>query len=508
MNRKFKALILEHDANDIELLQYELKKHFPNHESKAVQNENHYVEALTGYMPDIILSDFSLPSFDGVSAYHIKQEQLPNTPFILVSGTIGEEKAVELIKDGVTDYVLKDKLYSLPSKVIRALNEKEERIKKEQAEAARLKSEANLRSIFENTNTGFYLLDASANIVAFNKTVNGFIKQILDIQLQEGLNLLTLFPPDYKQEYTELFNQAMQGKHIYRETHYPHVDGTNAYYSINGSPVLNETAQAVGVCISINDITRKKEAENEIKELNEQLEQRVIERTRELLQTNKELKSFTSTVSHDLRTPLRSIGSFTSLIRKKYAGEFNEDCAELFGLVETSVQKMSQLIDDLLAYSRAGKISLQRNAVDIVDMAQAITHEILQSHQPAAHEVSFGAACNVLCDGTLMRQVLQNLIGNAIKYSAKKEKPAITFDWYEKDDEIVFYVKDNGAGFDMQYHDKLFTVFQRLHTESEFEGTGVGLAIVERILSKHGGRIWAEAKVNEGATFYFSLPKT
>lgn len=507
MNKKFKVLILEHDANDIELLQYELKKHFPNHESKAVQNEHHFVEALNGYMPDIILSDYALPAFDGVTAYHIKQKQLPHTPFILVSGTVGEEKAVELIKDGVTDYVLKDKLYSLPSKVKRALNEQEEKVKKEEAEAARLKSEANLRSIFENTETGFYLLDTTANIISHNKTVKGFIKQTVGIELQEGVNLLSIFPPQRQQEYQQLLTRAMQGHNVQHETHYPHLDGTDAYYSITGSPVINEAGTVLGVCVAVIDITEKKKAEKEIQELNEQLERRVTERTRELQQANKELVAFTSTVSHDLRTPLRSIGSFTSLIRKKYGNGFNEDCAELFGLVESNVHKMSQLIDDLLAYSRAGKISPQRNTVDIVDMAKVITQEILQSYTPVVHEVSFGEACSVPCDGTLMRQVLQNLMGNAIKYSAKKEKPHIAFNWYEKDGEIIFSVKDNGAGFDMQYHDKLFTVFQRLHTDSEFEGTGVGLAIVERILSKHGGRIWAEAVVDEGATFYFSMPK-
>lgn len=167
---------------------------------------------------------------------------------------------------------------------------------------------------------------------------------------------------------------------------------------------------------------------------------------------------------------------------------------------------MEKLIDDLLSYSRVGKSAPNKQMVNLMQMAQVITNEIMQGYPQLNTQFKFGEACNVYCDKVLLRQVLQNLLGNAIKYSSKAENPKVEFNWQAGDNEMVFFVKDNGAGFSMEHASKLFTVFQRLHTDSEFEGSGVGLAIVERIIQKHAGRVWAEGEMNNGAAFYFTVP--
>jgi two-component system, sensor histidine kinase and response regulator len=242
-------------------------------------------------------------------------------------------------------------------------------------------------------------------------------------------------------------------------------------------------------------------AEAKIKLLNESLQQNL----QQIEATNKELESFSYSVSHDLRAPLRSILGYTQVLEEDYIDKLGTDAKQVLNIVRQNAERMNALIDDLLEFARLGKQALQKSEVDTEKLVAHTLQQISASTRHKA-EVKINPLIPVCADYSLLNQVWVNLISNAIKYSARKEKPVVEIGSRKEASEVVFYVKDNGAGFDMEYVDKLFGVFQRLHRADEFEGTGVGLALVQRIVNRHGGRVWAEGKVSEGATFYFSLP--
>lgn len=242
-----------------------------------------------------------------------------------------------------------------------------------------------------------------------------------------------------------------------------------------------------------------------IQDFNHQLEQMVTDRTLELEASNKELEAFSYSVSHDLRAPLRSIHGYATILEEEFSPIFNDEGKRLIRTILRNSKHMGHLIDDLLAFSRLGRRELTKIEISVQEMVANIVedHKTIEGNRPM--EITVKKLPNALADSTTLRQVWVNLVSNALKYSRHKEKSIIEIGAFEKDNSVIYYVQDNGAGFDMQYYDKLFGIFQRLHSQNEFEGTGVGLAIVQRIVAKHGGKVWAEAKLKEGATFFFTL---
>lgn len=245
--------------------------------------------------------------------------------------------------------------------------------------------------------------------------------------------------------------------------------------------------------------------EEDIRQLNDALEKKVIERTRELEESNRELEAFSYSVSHDLRSPLRIINGYSIILQEEYQSVFDAEGKRLLSIVQESAKKMGILIDDLLAFSRLGRNEIYKTNVDMNLAVQKSVDELtsITDHKAV---INVGHLYPCLSDYTLISQVWVNLISNAIKYSVYKDEPLISITSQQTATENIYTVSDNGVGFDMQYAHKLFGVFQRLHDAQEFEGTGVGLALVHRIIKKHNGRIWATAEVNKGATFNFSLP--
>jgi two-component system, sensor histidine kinase and response regulator len=241
-------------------------------------------------------------------------------------------------------------------------------------------------------------------------------------------------------------------------------------------------------------------AHAQINQLNADLHKNI----KQLELTNKDLESFSYSVSHDLRSPLRSIIGYSKMLEEDCL-DLNDNAKKSLKAVQRNAEKMNRLIDDLLEFSKTGRKELVKSEVNVKELIQNTVTEICNSVNHKA-EIRLGYIDSTYADHSLLTQVWINLISNAIKYSAKKENPVVEIGSQRSENNIVYYVKDNGAGFSMDYVDKLFGVFQRLHKSDEFEGTGVGLAIVQRIITRHGGQIWAEAKVDEGATFYFSLP--
>jgi signal transduction histidine kinase len=249
-----------------------------------------------------------------------------------------------------------------------------------------------------------------------------------------------------------------------------------------------------------------KNAKSEIFDLNVGLEQKIIERTSELEAANQELESFSYSVSHDLRSPLRAINGFTQVLAEDYADNFDEDGRSVIAEIIQNSQRMGQLIDNLLEFSHIGKQRLSIANINMKALVDTVVNELKRQESGRKITVNILPLTDGKGDRNLIKQVLINLIANAFKYTGKEVIAKVEIGSYTKDDQEIYYVKDNGVGFDMRYYDKLFGVFQRLHSNNEFEGTGVGLAIIHRIISRHSGKVWAEAKVNEGACFYFSLP--
>ena len=758
MKDSLHILNLEDSADDAELNQAMISARWPACDLLRVDNRSDFIAALDQGGFDVILSDFTMPGFNGLEALELARKMRPEVPFLFVSGTIGEDTAIEALKHGATDYVLKHRLVRLIPAVDRALREAEELAECQRAEEAMRQSEHKYRELFECLgDAAFLAVEQSGKIIDANRraeTVLGCSRaEILgrketrflmldktsapaaagrqdtptttasecelicangrtllvelrstrltlygtplvlrlahDLEDRSAHNLIEeaharmdaiirlprtpssasrwmarspvgtparkkslvtrnmeavgkplrmLIPPDRQAEEADILARIARGESVdYFETVRVRKDGKRIDVSVTISPIRDAHGKVIGASKIVRDITERKRtedqlkasfkeigdlkaaldehaivaitdpqgkitfvndkfcaiskysrdellgqdhriinsgfhpkefirdlwttiargkvwkgeiknrakdgsfywvdttivpflnadgkprqyvairaditerklAEEKIRQLNAELEQRVAERTAQLQSANQELEAFSYSVSHDLRAPLRHVMGFVELLQKDAGSALPEKSQRYLETISKSAKRMGDLIDDLLAFSRVGRAALQKTDVDLNQLVQ----ETLRDFQAETNERNIAWNIHPLpavrADRALLRLVLVNLISNAVKFTGARAEARIEIGAQTNGgNETVIFIRDNGAGFDPHYADKLFGVFQRLHSEREFAGTGIGLANVQRIIHRHGGRAWAEGAVDGGATFYFSIPKT
>jgi PAS domain S-box-containing protein len=360
-----------------------------------------------------------------------------------------------------------------------------------------------LSSIVESSDDAIIGKDLTGKVVSWNTGA----ERIFGYTAAEmvGSSIERLVAPDRPDEERRILANAQRGETRLYETIRIRKDGTAVDLSLAVSPIRDAQGNIVGVSSIARDISERKRAEEQILKLNADLEHRVQMRTAELTAANQELEAFTYSVAHDLRAPLRHIDAFTRILQEDFAGSFPKEAAQLLDTIRRGSENMSRLVNDLLNLAHVGRQEMKK---EHTSLNQIIGEVITESkRETEGRDIEWRVADLPLVEGDpgLLKQVFANLLSNAIKYTRPREHTVIEIGLRVMNDEPVVYVRDNGVGFNMKYADKLFGVFQRLHRAEEFEGTGVGLAIVERVVKRHGGHIWAESELNKGATFYFSM---
>ena len=374
------------------------------------------------------------------------------------------------------------------------------------AEEMLRRSENILHFILSNTDSAFILLDTDGRVTMANRVADEWATQELGRTLQPGELLTGVLPAVYRDKGQAAIMVALSGTGYSYEDRYKKRDGVVGWYHVKIDSILDSAGKVSGLCITATETTRYRAAQAEIKAMNDSLEKKVKERTAELENANKELEAFTYSVSHDLMAPLRIIDGFSQVLLDDYRSKLDDDGLRTLQVIKRNATRMGELVNDLLNLARLGRANLVKRSVDMNDIVASVIDEMRFSTNKLAAMINLKDLKPAECDHVLIKQVWANLLSNAVKYSGNRENPMIEIGCYDQNGQTVYYIKDNGVGFDLQYAGKLFGVFQRLHKPSEFPGTGVGLAIVHRIITRHGGKVWANAKVNEGAEFYFTLP--
>jgi len=504
MNQPLRLLMVDDSEDDANLMLAALRRGGYEVFSELVDTPAGMLAAMRHQRWDVITSDHAMPRFSAPAALELAKQLSPATPFIIVSGEIDLNLAVALMRNGAKDYIKKQELPRLIPAIGRELREAGLSMEIKTVKNSLEISETRYRRLFETAQDGILILDAETGQIL---DVNPFLIKILgytkDFFLGKKLWDFGFFhdEAESKKAFAEL-----QDKGYIRYQNLPLETSGGKKISVEFvSNTYFVDNLKVAQC-NIRDITEHVLDESKIVKLNAELEQRVLERTLQLEALNKELETFSYSVSHDLRAPLRRIMAFIAAFNDDISCMQSIECTNLIEKICVSAERMNCLIDALLKLSHLSRQPLERHTVDLSAIAHLVAGE-LQQTQPERH-VGFTIADGIKVhgDAPLLRSVLENLFSNAWKYTSHNTSAHIEFGASpQTDGSMAYFVRDDGVGFDTAYTDKLFGVFQRLHSEKEFPGIGIGLATVQRIINRHKGRVWAESIADKETTFYFTL---
>jgi PAS domain S-box-containing protein len=423
--------------------------------------------------------------FTGTSKQELPEFAI-NSAFIAIATLIGAVISREVFKQTLNVLQIK-KLSEDLTHTVELLKEKS-------------KSESMLAAIVNNSQDAIISKDLNGVITSWNPGA----EKVFGYKAEEiiGRNVTILFPEERLHEEEIFMNNIREGKAVkHFQTQRIKKDKTIIDVSVTLSPIRNHEGEIIGASKIGRDITEQKKVFIKVEDLNEELSVKV----QQLKEINEELESFTYSVSHDLRTPLRGINGYASMLAEDYSEKLDSEGKRMLGEIKENSVKLNLLIEHLLEFSRMGRRALRHEEVDVTLLFKEAI-EIYKENTKEKYQIVLNDLPKAYADKELLQQVIINLYSNAVKYSSKKSDPRIEIGSFKEKSQYVYFIKDNGAGFDMAYSDKLFGVFKRLHTDDQFEGTGVGLAIVKRIITKHGGKVWAESEPEKGATFFFTLP--
>jgi PAS domain S-box-containing protein len=377
--------------------------------------------------------------------------------------------------------------------------------KQRRSEEEHRRTEQHFRLLIETAQEGIWTIDTEWRTTY----VNRYMADLLGYSPEEmqGMPILSFIdkeelPPASK----ALVDESAGSKIVRRDRKFLRKDGTPLWTHLSTSPMFDEQGRYMGSLGMVTDISRRREAEEQVRQLNAELERRIAERTAQLEFSNRELESFAYSVAHDLRSPLRSIASFSDALVEDCAEQLDATGKDYLRRITAGAQRMAALIDGILSLSRVNSTELRARECNLSSLAHAVIEQLQEQQPERTVRVHIQEGLVARGDPQLLRAVLENLLGNAWKFT--RERPVAEIEFSATQDQAgrrTYVVRDNGAGFDMAYQDKLFGVFQRLHAQREFEGTGIGLATVQRILRRHGGRIWGEGQPGQGASFFFTL---
>lgn len=504
MKRSIRVLTIDDSENDTYLLLSTLRHEGYKIISTRVDTPATMLAALNEKKWDVITSDHAMPQFSAPAALEIAQQKCPNVPFIIVSGEIDLNLAVSLMRNGAKDYIKKDELPRLIPTIERELHEVELHSMVQEVQNKLEFSETRYRRLFETAQDGILILDANTGQIL---DVNPFLIEMLgyskDSFLGKKLWEIGVFRDE--KESKKLF-QELQEMGFIRYESLPLETSTGNPISVefvSNTYLVNNLK--VAQC-NIRDMTEHVLDEKEIRILNEELEHRVLERTLQLEALNKELESFSYSISHDLQAPLRHIMAFTEALKEDITSKQSIEGKNLIEKIRISTKRMNSLIGALLELSHVSRQPVERETVDLSAIANRIARELRQTQPERLVTFIVPDGIHAECDFSLICSVMENLLSNAWKYTSHHTSAKIEFGTApQSDGSTAYFVKDDGAGFDLAYADKLFGAFQRMHSEKDFPGLGIGLATVQRIINRHHGRVWAESVVEKGSTFYFTL---
>lgn len=379
----------------------------------------------------------------------------------------------------------------------------EEIAERRRAQAEREQALRERQRIMDTVADVIYALDTQGRLTAFNPQmmrVTGRGADELD-----GVDALTLFVPEDRPVIAAAIGRVLTDGSATAAGRFAHTDGHATWHAFTGQVLRGADGEILGLTGVGRDVEEQRRAEAQILRLNAELEQRVQERTAELEAANRELEAFSYSASHDLRTPLRAIDGFSRALVEDCGDQLDDTARGYLDRVRAAAARMAELIDDLLRLSRVGQHDMERVQVNLTDVALRVAARLAEAAPDRAVHFEAQPGLYALGDAHLLEAVLENLLGNAWKFTANQPHPAVTFGRTQQSGGTAWFVRDNGVGFDMRHAGRLFQPFERLHSAREFPGTGIGLATVQRIVQRHGGRVWAEAREGVGATIYFTL---